>query len=264
MIAPKINNGFPDTWTRDTREDMARTVRLFLTCGALLCAAPQSEQTRLPQFDVASVKQVQPGPHVGIDIAVMPGGRLVATGASLQDLIAGAYGGLQLYQVVGPDWIGDLRFNIEAMPPENDFGKQPAVTAVGRQVPMQSMLRLRALLIERFHLKTHFEMRSHDTYELILANGGPKLSENKDPAVKCRGGLLRVDQQTESVQAMGCSMPWLASLLGRRILYSDVTDKTGLMALYDFTFKFAQYAFPRPAARPRTRLRCFRRYKAPD
>ena len=218
---------------------MAWTVRLLLACATFLCAAPQTEERQLPQFEVASVKQVPPGVHVGIDIAVMPGGRLVATGASLQDLLAGAYGGLQLYQVVGPDWISDERFNIEAAPPENDFGRQPPVTALGRQVPAQSMLPLQALLIERFHLKTHFEMRNHDTYALVLANGGSKLSENTDPAVKCHGGLLGIEQQTEGIKASGCSMPWLASLVQRLILHTDVADKTGLTGLYDFSFEFA-------------------------
>ncbi len=217
---------------------MAWTVRLLLACAKFLCAAPQTEERQFPQFEVASVKQVPPGVHVGIDIAVMPGGRLVATGASLQDLLAGAYGGLQLYQVVGPDWISDERFNIEAAPPENDFGRQPTVTALGRQVPAQSMLRLQALLIERFHLKTHFEMRNHDTYALVLANGGSKLSETTDPAVKCHGGLWGSSSRPKVSRPRGAPCRgWPAWC--RLILHTDVADKTGLTGLYDFSFEFA-------------------------
>jgi uncharacterized protein (TIGR03435 family) len=169
---------------------------------------------------------------------------MVVTAASFQQLLAGAYGGLQPYQVIGPAWIGDARFNIEATSPENDFGQSPTVTAVGRQVPFKTMVRLQALLIARFNLKTHFETREHNAYDLVAARNGPKLQEAglKDASSRCRGGYLRT-----SIEATSCSMPWLTHLLTEFILETEVFDKTGLTGVYDFKFEFAPIG---PAAPP--------------
>jgi hypothetical protein len=41
---------------------------------------------------------------MAIDIKVVPS-RVIVTAASLLQLIAGAYGGLRMYQVCGPPWI---------------------------------------------------------------------------------------------------------------------------------------------------------------
>jgi uncharacterized protein (TIGR03435 family) len=142
-----------------------------------LCAFPQTDDARLPEFEVASLKPIGPEVRGGIDIKVFPGGRMVATAVTIQQLLAGAYGGLQIYQVVGPAWIEDARFNIEATSPENDFGQPPFVTALGRQVSLKTMLRLQALLIARFNLKMHFETREHNAYDLMVAKNGPKLQE---------------------------------------------------------------------------------------
>ena len=149
----------------------------------------QQATDKSPEFEVASIKPVTPGQRGGIDIAVLPGGRVVVTAATLLQLIAGAYGGLEEYQVSGPEWMDHTRYNIEAMPPENDFGRTPQVRAVGRQVPSISMMRLRALLEARFNLKAHFEMREHTTYDLEIAKGGPKLTEVANAYGKCAGGV---------------------------------------------------------------------------
>ena len=213
-----------------------KTAAAFILFALPLCAFSQADGARLPEFDVASVKPINPQVRGGIDIKVLPGGRMVATAASFQQLVAGAYGGLQTYQVVAPAGIADTRFDIDAMPPENDFGQQPAVTALGRQVPLKTMLRLQALLIARFNLQTHFEMRDRNVYDLVTAKNGPNLKEINltDATGECRGGYRvgRIDART-------CSMPWLASLLARFIFETEVNDKTGLTGAYDFKLEFA-------------------------
>jgi uncharacterized protein (TIGR03435 family) len=215
---------------------MTRSAATFLVFAGSLYALSQAGDERLPEFEVASVKPIDPQVRSGIDIKVLPGGRMVVTAASFQQLVAGAYGGLQLYQVVGPAWIADTRFNIEAKPPENDFDQQPTVTALGRQVPRKTMLRLRSLLIARFNLRTHFETRDHMVYDLVVARNGPKLKEGvpKDPPGGFCGGY-----RISSIEAKSCSMSWLANLLARFAFQTDVFDKTGLTRVYDFQIAFA-------------------------
>lgn len=222
---------------------MKRSAIVLLFC-AHLCAFSQAGDAHLPEFEVASVKPIDPQVRGGIDIRVFPGGRLVATAASFQQLVAGAYGGLQLYQVIGPAWIDNARFNIEATSPENDFGQQPTVTALGRQVPLKTMLRLQSLLIARFNLKTHFETREHNVYDLVVARNGPELQEGhlKDASDRCRGGY-----RINSMEGTACSMPWLANRLAEFAFQTDVFDKTGLTGIYDFKFEFAPVDLLAPA-----------------
>jgi uncharacterized protein (TIGR03435 family) len=223
---------------------MTRKVAIFLLLARPVCALSQAGDPRLPEFEVASVKPIGPEVRSGIDIKIFPGGRMVATAASFQQLVAGAYGGLQLYQVEGPAWITGTRFNVEATAPENDFDQQPTVTALGRQVPLKTMLRLQALLIARFNLKTHFETRDRSVYDLVVAKNGPKLKEInlKDGSNRCRGGY-----RISRIDATFCSMPWLANLLARLVFETDVFDKTGLTGAYDFNLEFAPIGPNAPA-----------------
>jgi len=213
---------------------MAKSNLSLLLLIPLLNSHSQQAVDKSPEFEVASIKPVTPGQRGGIDIAVLPGGRVVVTAATLLQLIAGAYGGLEEYQVSGPEWIDRTRYNIEAMPPENDFGRTPQVRAVGRQVPSISMMRLQALLKARFNLKAHFEMREHTVYDIEIAKGGPKVAEVGDAPGGCVGWVKR-----NSIHGSGCSTTWLASKLSQLVLETDVHDNTGLKGIYDFDISYA-------------------------
>lgn len=201
----------------------------------LALAAATPPQDPLPQFEVASVRPIDLKARNAIDIKVTPSGRMIVTAASVLQLIAGAYGGLEMYQVIGPPWISSEAFNIDAEPPENDYGQLPTVKVLGRQVPEKTALRLRALLIARFQLRTHFETRDRTAYDLVIAKGGPKLKP-ADASKKWNGGLM---QGGGKIVAESCSMAWLADRLARMVLRTDVTDKTGLTGVYDFQLEFA-------------------------
>ncbi len=71
---------------------------------------------------------------------------------SLKDYIGIAYG-VRVYQIVAPDWIASARFEIAATLPAGFSGEQ--------LMPM-----MRALLEERFHVKTHRETRELPAYVL--------------------------------------------------------------------------------------------------
>jgi uncharacterized protein (TIGR03435 family) len=114
------------------------------------------------------------------------------------------------------------------------------------------------LLADRFGLQVHRERKESGAYRLVVAKGGPKLTEapprdpNAPPArldghlkdggdgfpelppgipllLSTRGVMIR--------QAVGESMAELASLLSRQV-EKPVTDATGLRGKYDFVLKW--------------------------
>ena len=205
---------------------------ILFAFSAIFCA--RGQESPLPRFEVASVKPIDLRARNAIDIKVAPGGRVIITAATLIQLIAGAYGGLQMYQISGPPWIASEMYDIQAEPPEDDYGKQPTTLVLGRRVPEIAALRLRALLIDRFHLSTHFEIKDHTVYDLITAKGGPKMKAG-DPSAACAGGLMIGGGTFHSTS---CSMAWFADRLARFAFQTDVFDKTGLAGVYDFRIDF--------------------------
>jgi bla regulator protein BlaR1 len=114
-----------------------------------------------PAFDVASVKPNHSG-DIRVVIQAMPGGRYMATNATLRILIRDAYA-LESFQLLGgPGWLDSDRFDISAKAP-------------GNPTPAQQRLMLRALLEERFKLSVHTETRDLPRYALVLARTDGKL-----------------------------------------------------------------------------------------
>src|SRR6185312_1512806 len=93
---------------------------------------------------------------------------------------------------------------------------------VGTSHHAQVMEMMRNLLIERFHLKTHFETRQTKVYELMVAKGGVKAG---DP-----GGLF-----------LGHTIPdlvkWLNGSTGPSAPGWPVIDRTGLSGQHDVWLK---------------------------
>jgi len=83
--------------------------------------------------------------------------------SSLADLIRIAYK-VKAYQVVGPDWMTQQRFEMQAKIPEGvSEDKVPEM--------------LQALLAERFKLTIHRDKKELPVYALIVGKNGPKLTE---------------------------------------------------------------------------------------
>ena len=97
-----------------------------------------------------------------IHVGMIVDGALVDIGTmSLADLIPAAFR-VKPYQLNGPDWLGQNRFDIR--------GKIPDGVSKD-QVPEM----LQALLADRFKLAYHRETREHPIYALVVAKGGPKM-----------------------------------------------------------------------------------------
>jgi uncharacterized protein (TIGR03435 family) len=120
---------------------------------------------------------------------------------SLADLIQTAYK-VKRYQVSGPDWMSQQRFDILAKMPEG---------ATKEQVPEM----LQGLLADRFKLTFHKETREHSVYGLVVGKGGPKLKESAtEPAPELKpeaggntvsfgGGQIRQSGNTVVVTGAG-------------------------------------------------------------
>ena len=201
------------------------------------------------QFEVASIRpSVGPGAErmaVGVHI---DGARISCTSLSLKDYITSAYN-LKIYQVVGPDWIGGERFDVQATLP-------PGATA--EQVPDM----LKALLADRFGMKFHRETRDFPVYGLLVAKGGLKMKESapdpdaspekeKAPSVNVSGsggrGGVHIEYGHGSFFTMADNkfiarklpMAAFTEVLAR---FEDrpVVNMTELTGSYDFDLEFTQ------------------------
>jgi uncharacterized protein (TIGR03435 family) len=166
----------------------------------------------------------------------------------VENLIGYAYG-LEQYQIVGaPKWPWPTTFVIQAESDSEADAKLAALTAEQQKAEQQHMLQ--ALLEERFNLKTHWETRQGDVYNLVVAKGGPKLATQgsmspSEEELKSVGNhpvpALRQSYDERNFHftfyAHGCSMEqWANRLVG--VLARPVIDKTELTGKYDFVLKY--------------------------
>lgn len=155
---------------------MNRYARCFnaLFCLVLVAAAA-SAQTK-PAFEVATVKpsatditqlatQAQSGqlPRLGPRV---DGARAEYIFMTVKQLMVLAYG-VKLYQISGPDWINNQRFDIAAKVPDG---------ASKDDIPKM----LQSLLEERFKLVLHRETKEHPVMALVVGKGGPKMKESPE------------------------------------------------------------------------------------
>jgi uncharacterized protein (TIGR03435 family) len=97
-----------------------------------------------------------------------------------------------------------------------------------RVVREPMLLRIQALLADRFQLQLHRETKELPLYALVVDKNGPKLQE---PA----NGRKEMDFETGrgQLKARNIPMPYLTRYLSRG-LGRVVVDKTGLGGKYDF------------------------------
>jgi uncharacterized protein (TIGR03435 family) len=158
-------------------------------------------------------------------------------------------------ELIGPDWLVDsnIAYDVEAKLPADATKEQASEM-------MQNLLKA------RFHLVYHFEKRSFDAFNLVLAKGGAKLKPAapaqgpapadgdpegfRAPAAKDRDGFPILPPGIPNFQGQGGSdghlrttaraleMSRIAEFLqfDLRSLYqvNYLIDKTGLAGTYDF------------------------------
>ncbi len=125
-------------------------------CLLVLSAVMAGQATR-PEFEVASIKP-SPEQTTQINVGVRVSGSQVRISyMSVKDYIAIAYR-MRPDQVIGPDWIGQDRYDIAA--------KIPDGAPEGQVADM-----LQALLAERFGLTVHRDKKEFPVYALIARPG---------------------------------------------------------------------------------------------
>src|SRR5271165_3406478 len=136
---------------------------LRISMGLLFISAAMGQEA----FDAASIRVVESGEggRKRENVQVNPGS-LNMRSVTLKSAIRWAYHVMD-YQISGPDWLGDRRFDIMAK-------------AAGPAPEAELRTMLQALLSERFTLKLHKETKELPAYVLIVAKGGIKFRESKE------------------------------------------------------------------------------------
>lgn len=242
-------------------------LRVFVRTALLSCLTAAMTLGQQPTFDAASVKVVKLASHPVFGSRGGPGtsdpGRIHFCCEGMFSLLMRAYD-VELDRIIGPSWImenmGPNLYQVDATMP-------PDTTKARYRLMMQQLLR------ERFHLEIHREKRNFPGYELVIAEGGPKLKESKpDPDAaeldvshlprRNAAGLVRLPPGPQMLTSLGWGVIIvqaqqkpigdLVKVMGRMINQSlgenpndfaspksRVFDRTGLTGTYDFTLRFS-------------------------
>jgi uncharacterized protein (TIGR03435 family) len=191
-------------------------------------AAPHSS------FDVLSVKAASPNRPGGRIVVGMTGreggpgtgdlGRVRYAVICLKYVLFEAYGHKDL-RIVGPDWLDDDWFQIDATMPADTTEDQ-----------FRAMMQ--HLLTDRFKLQFHRETKEVAAYSLAVAKNGPKMKETPGVSDPPRDMIRTLADRTE-MTVHQTTMERLAGFLASQ-LGGPVTDATGLTGKYEFTLNFSK------------------------
>jgi len=212
-------------------------ILLSLTLVASLGYCPNSIAQQpvpaLPVYDVVVIKldnSLLHGTSVDMDEDTFR-----AKNVSLKHLLVNAYGIREGLMFGLPGWADSSRFDVTAKVADTDLR---AFRSLSRE---QRQAMLAALLVDRFHLKIHTEIKTLPVYELVVAKGGPKLTATVVPPPDTKNldplGLGNLDVQGTNITAAGVTLSDLAGNLSFP-LDRTVLNKTGLTGRYDFQLRW--------------------------
>jgi uncharacterized protein (TIGR03435 family) len=181
-------------------------------------ASAQQPSVRV-EFEVASVKAGDPlDPGMSVHSSVSG---ILLRNNTLKNILLNAYE-IRADQIEGgPKWMDSARFTIDAKLPQG----------ASRKLLPQAM---QSLLEDRFHLRSHREMRIKPAFALIQSKGGSKLQKAAldEPG---RGGF---SAGSRKLQGRGVPLSTLVYALAGPA-GAPVFDRTELKGEYDFTLEFA-------------------------
>jgi uncharacterized protein (TIGR03435 family) len=204
-------------------------VRIFPTLFIAVTALGQT--TPAVVFEAATIRKHiftgAAGKTFGVVISggSVGGNRVAAYSVTLNRLISEAFN-LKAYQISGgPSWADDeanAAYDIEAK-------------VDGTPTMDQARVMLQALLVDRFHLKVHREMRDLAAYNLVVGKDGPKMKESEPGVlILTTVGLSHIDFGTTSMEGLAQQLYFYA------IAERPVFDKTGLTGKYDFRLEWTR------------------------
>jgi bla regulator protein blaR1 len=157
---------------------------------------------------------------------------------TLRMYIVGAFGinGWSNQQLIGPEWIDKASYEIQGKTPGS---LREAMSKMTRDQRVEQMeLVDQSLLVDRFKLKYHFEMREMQVYELVVAKGGLKMKERIDQTKK---GVSMNPGGRNGILYGVATIPDLAGLLtnAEELKGKPIINQTGLSGtFYDFSLKW--------------------------
>jgi len=208
-----------------------------IAAALLATCAAWGQSIEVLSFEVASVKQATPDQAQARRRPTVSADRIEFRSVTLWYCLSFAYS-MKSYQMFGPDWLREARYDIVA--------KGPAGT---RRENLPVMMQ--ALLAERFKVQTHQETREIPAAVLTLGKEGPKLKEAAPESGDGQGGaqvgMSASESGTERLDVKGGTISTLVNTL-TGLLGSPVVDKTGLTGRYDFTLEFSRSETAGPKA----------------
>lgn len=218
------------------RLNMANVLLCLALVSSLVCcqnSVAQQPVRTLPTYDVVVIKPNHSlSGHMSVD---MDEDTFRAENVTLKHLLVNAYGVREGLMFGLPGWASSTRFDVTAKVMDPNL---KALRDLSRE---QRQAMIAALLVDRFHLKIHTEIKTLPVYELVVAKSGPKLkttivpppdAQNPDPL-----GLGNLDVHGTEITATGVTLSDLAGNLAFP-LDRTVIDKTGLTGRYDFQLRW--------------------------
>jgi uncharacterized protein (TIGR03435 family) len=225
---------------------LLKVLAILPACCASIALSQEASQpsananSKLPEFEVASIRPSKPGPGEMNGLRVYPGGRVVGRGCNFKYLVMLAFN-VQPFQVTGgPSWTdfgrGD-RFDIEAIAPASSWSAH-SNPAIPKNFPTdEERQMLLTLLIDRFQFKFHRETREGSVYLLTKGDKELKLLPPKDKsAYSWAGGIDGGLPGLSGLRGTNISMPQLAVRMSEWFR-RPVLDRTGLVGSYDFEYR---------------------------
>ena len=203
---------------------MGSQTLVISAAAALLWSACASAQA---QFDVASVKPMNlTGEGSRRENVTVDPVSVTLRNVTLSSALQWAYN-VKEYQVTGPGWIKDYRYEISA--------KSATPTSEDQMRKM-----LQALLADRFKVTLHHETKDLTVYALTVAKGGLKMAP-ADPGSQFefqRGGGTTLGAKAASIGDIAD----LLSQASRAIPdVPPVVDRTGLTGRYNLSIDAGEF-----------------------
>jgi|SRR5580658_4320269 uncharacterized protein (TIGR03435 family) len=199
----------------------------YAQSGGTLAAA--ASDTRMPAYDAVVIKPNNSGSGSSRISSNMD--LYNATNVSLKMLLQDAYE-VKKDMITGvPKPMESARFDIQAklVDPDPDLLK--------KLDSEQRRSMRREILLERFQLKVHTEVKTLPVYEMSVMKGGPKFKESSSTGSGSSTHTHNIPGGTE-LNARNVTMASFASTLFSEV-HRSVADETGLTGRYDLDMKWS-------------------------
>jgi uncharacterized protein (TIGR03435 family) len=199
----------------------------------------QSTDANLPAYEVTSIKPSKSDDD-RMRIQFVPDG-VFYTNVPLQMILRESFG-VEDDRILGaPGWVKTDHFDIEAKVDAADVSKLNTLSFE------QKKMMLVPVLVDRFGLKFHHEMKTLSTYALVVAKGGAKLKEatpgdtypNGMKGPEGQPGVGFMSWGDGKIFGQGISIANLVKALAAQELDRTIVDKTGLTGKYDIDLRWA-------------------------